>query len=218
MPKENSALTIFFLLSYLLISFNMFIVGYFNFDANSQIPSKTKQEISNENRVDYKWSNYTDNKENFTVIYPKEWQIIKNKSNENNQIKYITIFRSPKENSTDIFQENIVISIIKSNINLSNNNNNSSSNIFDTQSIIKKLEANNIEFKLDNISIIGIGNNQSGKSIKYSFTNSGLYFTTEQIFSILKDKIYIFSLLTEQKTFEKYVPILNTMLKNFIIK
>lgn len=193
----------------------MFIVGYFNCDAYSQIPAtKIKQEIPNVNRVDYKWSNYTDNKENFTIIYPKEWQIIKNKSNENNQIKYITIFRSPKENSTDIFQENIVISIIKSNINLSNY---SSSN-FDIQSIIKKLEANNKEFKLDNISIIDIGNNQSGKSIRYSFTNSGLHFTTEQIFSILKDKIFIFSLLTEQKTFENYVPILNTMLKNFILK
>jgi hypothetical protein len=215
MPKENSAITIFFLSSYLLISFNMFIVGYFNCDAYSQTPAtKIKLEIPNVNRVDYKWSNYTDNKENFTIIYPKEWQIIKNKSNENNQIKYITIFRSPKENSTDIFQENIVISIIKSNINLSN----SSSSSFDIQSIIKKLEANNKQFKLDNISIIGIGNNQSGKSIKYSFTNSGLHFTTEQIFSILKDKIYIFSLLTEQKTFEIYVPILNTMLKNFIIK
>ena len=216
MPKENSAITIFFLLSYLLISFNISIVGYFNWDAYSQIPAKKiKQEIPNENRVDYKWSNYTDNKENFTIIYPKEWQIIKNKSDENNQIKYITIFRSPKENSTDIFQENIVISIIKSNINLSNI---SSSSSYDIQSIIKKLEANNKEFKLDNISIIGIGNNQSGKSIRYSFTNSGLHFTTEQIFSILKDKIYIFSLLTEQKTFENYVPILNTMLKNFKIK
>ncbi|MGN6614477.1 MAG: PsbP-related protein [Candidatus Nitrosocosmicus sp.] len=194
----------------------MFIVGYFNCDAYSQIPAtKIKQEIPNVNLVDYKWSNYTDNKDNFTIIYPKEWQIIKNKSNENNQIKYITIFRSPKENSTDIFQENIVISIIKSNINLSNS---SSSSSFDIQSIIKKLEANNKEFKLDNISIIGIGNNQSGKSIRYSFTNSGLHFTTEQIFSILKDKIYIFSLLTEQKTFENYVPILNTMLKYFIIK
>ena len=217
MPKENSAITIFFLLSYLLISFNISIVGYFNWDAYSQIPAtKIKQEIPNKNRVDYKWSNYTDNKENFTIIYPKEWQIIKNKSDENNQIKYITIFRSPKENSTDIFQENIVISIIKSNINLSNISSSSSS--YDIQSIIKKLEANNKEFKLDNISVIGIGNNQSGKSIRYSFTNSGLHFTTEQIFSILKDKIYIFSLLTEQKTFENYVPILNTMLKNFKIK
>ncbi|MGN6559288.1 MAG: hypothetical protein ACTHJ2_02070, partial [Candidatus Nitrosocosmicus sp.] len=145
----------------------MFIVGYFNCDAYSQIPAtKIKQEIPNVNLVDYKWLNYTDNKDNFTIIYPKEWQIIKNKSNENNQIKYITIFRSPKENSTDIFQENIVISIIKSNINLSNS---SSSSNFDIQSIIKKLEANNKEFKLDNISNIGIGNNQSGKSIRYSF-------------------------------------------------
>jgi hypothetical protein len=63
MPKENSAIIIFFLSSYLLISFNMFIVGYFKCDVYSQIPAtKIKQEIPNVNRVDYKWSNYTDNK------------------------------------------------------------------------------------------------------------------------------------------------------------
>ena len=35
--------------------------------------------------------------------------------------RLLTIFRSPKENINDTFQENIVISIIKSNKTISNN-------------------------------------------------------------------------------------------------
>jgi hypothetical protein len=214
MPIKNDSIITFFLLPYLLISFNIIVIGYFNSNAYSQISNtKIKQVVSYKNPEDNKWLNYTDNKENFTIIYPKEWQIIKSKSEENNQTKHITIFRSPKENSTDIFQENIVMSIIKSDKNLSKNSSN-----LNIQEIIKKLESNNKKFKLENISDIEIGNDQKGISIKYRFSNSGIDFTTEQIFSILNNKIYIFSLLAEQKTFENYVQTLNTMLKNFKIK
>lgn len=214
MSIKNNTIAIFFLSLYLLISFNIFNAEYFNNKAYLQVSNtKTEKNILNKNPGKYKWSNYTDNEENFSTIYPKEWQIIKSKSNVNDQTKYITIFRSPKENPTDIFQENIVISIIKANKSLSNINNNS----FDIQSIIKKLELNNKSFKLENISDIGIGN-KSGKSIRYIFTNSGLDFTTEQVFSILNNKIYIFSLLALQKTFANYIQILNTMLENFKIK
>ena len=130
---------------------------------------------------------------------------------KNSQTDAITIFRSPKENSNDIFQDNIVISIKKSNKSIANNN------PIEIQTIINKLAKNNNDFKLENISNINIDDNQTGKSLKYSFKNLGIDFDTEQIFSILDNKIYIFSLLTEQKSFEKYALVLNYMLKNFKI-
>ena len=104
------------------------------------------------------WLNYTDNKENFTTIYPKEWEIIKSKNNDNNQTGHITIFKSPKENINDTFQDNIVISIIKPNKDISNNNNDFNDTIF--KHIVKKLAINNNDFKLENISTINI-NGQS---------------------------------------------------------
>lgn len=212
MSIKKNMLIIFFLLSYTLIFYNLFFIKYFNGNIYSQFPNaKIKLNITNINSNSYKWFNYTDNKENFTTIIPKEWEIIKSKNNENSQTDAITIFRSPKENSNDIFQDNIVISIKKSNKSIANNN------PIEIQTIINKLAKNNNDFKLENISNINIDDNQMGKSLKYSFKNLGIDFDTEQIFSILDNKIYIFSLLTEQKSFEKYALVLNYMLKNFKI-
>jgi light-regulated signal transduction histidine kinase (bacteriophytochrome) len=212
MSIKKNMLIIFFLLSYTLIFYNLFFIKYFNGDIYSQFPNaKIKENITNNNSNNYKWFNYTDNKENFTTIIPKEWEIIKSKNNENSQTDAITIFRSPKENSNDIFQDNIVISIKKSNKSIANNN------PIEIQTIINKLAKTNNDFKLENISNININDNQTGKSLKYSFKNLGIDFDTEQIFSILDNKIYIFSLLTDQKSFEKYALVLNYMLKNFKI-
>ena len=202
---------IFFLLLYTFICYNLFIIKYFIGDIYSQYPNTTINQNLTGKPDNNKWINYTDKKENFSIIYPKDWEIIKSKNNENNQTGFITIFRSPKENSNDIFQDNIVISIPKLGKNMTENNN------FQIQTIIKKLASNNKDFKLENISTINIDNNQIGKSIKYNFKNSGIDFRTDQIFSIINNKIYIFSLLAEQKTYEKYAPILDTMLKNFNI-
>jgi hypothetical protein len=212
MVIKKNRLTIFFLLLYIFIFYNLSIIKYFNVDVYSQFPNtKINQNLTNNNNDNSKWVHYIDKKENFTTIIPKEWEIIKSKNNESNQTGHITIFRSPKENPNDIFQENIVISIKKTDKNITNNNN------FQIQTIIKKLASDNKDFKLENISSINIDDNQTGKSIKYSFKKLGIDFKTEQVFSIVNNKIYIFSLLAVQKTFEKYTPILNFILKNFKI-
>jgi len=216
MPSNNNTIIILFLLSYTFVFYNLFIVGYFNTNIYSQNSiTKIKLDLTNKNTNsnNNNWLNYTDNEENFTTLYPKGWEIIKIKNNETDQTRFLTIFKSPKENISDTFQENIVISIIKSNKTTSNNKYNT--NDTDIQNIVEKLASNNKDFKLGNVSNININNNQNWKSIKYSFRNSGVGFTTEQIFSIANNKIYIFSLLAEQNTFEKYIFILNTMLKNF---
>jgi hypothetical protein len=215
MLKKKNMYTTFFLLAYILIFYNLFLIQYFNeatYSQNSYSNTKIKQDItSSTNNV--KWLYYTDKKENFTIIYPNEWEIVKSKNNDNNQTGHITIFRSPKENLNDTFQDNIVISIIKPNRGIPNNNND-----FEIQTIVKKLAINNNDFKLENISTIDINGNHSGKGVKYSFKKSGIDFTTEQIFSTINNKIYIFSLLTEQNSFENYHPILNFMLKNLTLK
>jgi hypothetical protein len=209
---KKNRLTIFFLLLYIFIFYNLSIIKYFNVDVYSQFPNtKINQNLTNNNNDNSKWVHYIDKKENFTTIIPKEWEIIKSKNNESNQTGHITIFRSPKENPNDIFQENIVISIKKTDKNITNNNN------FQIQTIIKKLASDNKDFKLENISSINIDDNQTGKRIKYGFKKLGIDFKTEQVFSIANNKIYIFSLLAVQKTFEKYTPILNFILKNFKI-
>ena len=61
----------------------------------------------------------------------------------------------------DTFQDNIVISIIKPNRDISNNNND-----FEIQTIVKKLAINNNDFKLENISTIDINGHHSGKGYK----------------------------------------------------
>ena len=210
--------TTFFLLAYILIFYNLFLIQYFNeatYSQNSYPNTKIKQDTtsSSSSTNNGKWLYYTDKKENFTIIYPNEWEIVKSKNNDNNQTGHITIFRLPKENLNDTFQDNIVISIIKPNRDIPNNNND-----FEIQTIVKKLAINNNDFKLENISTIDINGNHSGKGIKYSFKKSGIDFTTEQIFSTINNKIYIFSLLTEQNSFENYHPILNFMLKNLTLK
>jgi hypothetical protein len=217
MLKKKNMYTTFFLLAYILIFYNLFLIQYFNeatYSQNSYSNTKIKQDITSSSSTNnVKWLYYTDKKENFTIIYPNEWEIVKSKNNDNNQTGHITIFRSPKENLNDTFQDNIVISIIKPNRDIPNNNND-----FEIQTIVKKLAINNNDFKLENISTIDINGNHSGKGVKYSFKKSGIDFTTEQIFSTINNKIYIFSLLTEQNSFENYHPILNFMLKNLTLK
>jgi hypothetical protein len=215
--KKNMYLT-FFLLAYTLILYNLLLTQYFNDDIysqNSYSNTKLKQDITSNTSSSNndKWLYYTDKKENFTTTYPNGWEIVKSKNEDNNQAGDITIFRSPKENLNDTFQENIVISITKPNIDISNNNNE-----FEIQTIVKKLAVNNNDFKLENVSNIDINGNHPGKGIMYSFKKSGIDFKTEQIFSTINNKIYIFSLLTEQKSFENYHPILNFMLKNLTLK
>ena len=217
MLKKKNMYTTFFLLAYILIFYNLFLTQYFNDDIysqNSYSNTKLKQNITNSSSSNNdKWLYYTDKKENFTTTYPNGWEIVKSKNEDNNQAGDITIFRSPKENLNDTFQENIVISITKPNIDISNNNNE-----FEIQTIVKKLAVNNNDFKLENISNIDINGDHPAKGIKYSFKKSGIDFKTEQIFSTINNKIYIFSLLTEQKSFENYYPILNFMLKNLTLK
>jgi hypothetical protein len=211
--KKNMQI-IFFLLSYTLIFYNLFIIGYFNGEIYSQYPNPTikKNLTYNSENNNQQWLYYKDKKENFTTIYPTDWKIVKSKNNDNNLTGIITIFQSPKENVNDIFQDNIVISIIKSDKNIPDDNN------FEIQTVINKLGMKNKDFRLENISTVDIDNNQTGKNLTYSFKNLGIDFKTEQIVSTINDKIYIFSLLTEKKTFEKYSQILNFMLKNLTIK
>ncbi len=210
--KKNMQI-IFFLLSYTLIFYNLFIIGFFDGEIYSQYPNTIiKQNITDKSENNnQQWLYYTDKKENFTTIYPKDWKIVKSENKDNPLNGFITIFQSPKENLNDIFQDNIVISIIKSDKNITDNNN------FEIQTVINKLGMKNKDFKLVNISTVDIDDNQTGKSLTYSFENSGIDFKTEQIVSTVNNKIYIFSLLTEQKTFEKYSQILNSMLKNLTI-
>jgi hypothetical protein len=215
MLKKTNMYTTFFLLAYILIFYNLLLIQYSNDDTysqNSYPHTKIKQDITNSSS-NGKWLLYMDKKENFTTIYPNGWEIVKSKNDDNNQTGHITIFRSPKENLNDTFQDNIVISITKLNRDISNN-----SNDFEIQTIVKKLAINNNEFKLENVSTIDINGHHSGKVIIYNFKKSGIDFKTEQIFSTINNKIYIFSLLTEQKSFENYHPILNFMLKNITLK
>ena len=212
MGMKKNMHAIFFLLLPMLIFYSLFIIQFLNGNSYSQFPnSEIEKSIMNNNEEDIKWSNYTDKKENYSTVYPNEWKVIKGENNDNNQNDSITIFRSPKENSNDTFQDNIVISIIKSQNSTSDNND------FQMQPIIKKLEMRNKEFKLENFSVIDIGNKLTGKSIKYGFNSVGINFKTEQIFSNMNNKTYIFSLLAEQKTFEKHSQIFNHMLKNIVL-
>lgn len=211
MGMKKNMHAIFFLLLPMLIFYSLFLKHFLNGNSYSQFPNSEIEKGIMDNNEGIKWSNYTDKKENYTTVYPNEWKVIKGENNDNNQNGSITIFRSPKENSNDTFQDNIVISIIKSENSTSDNND------FQMQPIIKKLEMRNKDFKLENSSVINIGNKQAGKSIKYGFSSVGINFKTEQIFSNMNNKTHIFSLLAEQKTFEKHSQIFNHMLKNIVL-
>lgn len=211
MKIKKIVLSFSLLLLYVFIFYNFFLIKYFNISIFALDPQIKTTSLVDHHIYDNKWISYTDKIQNYTTMIPKNWAIIKSKTTGGAQNESITIFRSPKENSEDKFQENIVISIKK--MNKYGNDNNS----FQIQSIIDKLANNNKDFKLENISNIVVGQNQTGKSIEYSFNNFGLNFRTEQVFSLVNNKIYIFSLLAEQNTFEKYIPILKFMLENFRI-
>ncbi len=211
MGMKKNMPAIFFLLLPMLIFYSLFLMQFLNGNSYSQFPNSEIEKGIMNNNEGIKWSNYTDKKENYTTVYPNEWKVIKGENDDNNQNASITIFRSPKENLNDTFQDNIVISIIKSDNSTSDNND------FQMQPIIKKLEMRNKDFKLENFSVIDIGNKQTGKSIKYGFNSMGINFKTEQIFSNMNNKTYIYSLLAEQKTFEKHSQIFNHMLKNIVL-
>src|SRR4051812_23027957 len=100
MFKKKNMYTTFFLLAYILIFYNLFLIQYFNdytHSQNSYPNTKIKQDITNSSSNNDKWLYYTDKKENFTTIYPNGWEIVKSKNNDNNQTGHITVFKSPKE-------------------------------------------------------------------------------------------------------------------------
>lgn len=161
------------------------------------------------------WSEYIDNSTHIITIIPSDWEIINDRKENNNQNTNITILRSPKENVSDLFQENIVISVIDSKFNLTD------SKDVNIQDVIKKLGIENNEFDFENSSTLKIkndvdNNNKTAQSITYSFNNLGILFKTEQIFMIENSSLYIFSLLAEYRSFDKYKMILDQILSNIV--
>ena len=153
------------------------------------------------------WSNYTTDDNTLSIAYPTNWKIVEDKKNDENQTNDIIVFLSPKENPEDPFQENIVVNIMipKNNFTINESIN--------TQDIVQKLVDQNQGFRFNNISTIHIDSiNKTADSITYSFENAGFLFKTKQIFLTINNNIYIFSLLAEQKEFDKYVSIFDKML------
>jgi len=153
------------------------------------------------------WSNYTTDDSTLSIAYPTNWKIIEDKKNDENQTNDIIVFLSPKESPEDPFQENIVVNILipKNNFTINESIN--------TQDIVQKLVDQNQGFRFDDISTIYIDSiNKTADSITYSFENTGFLFKTKQIFLTINNNIYIFSLLAEQKEFDKYTSIFDKML------
>ncbi|WP_458720125.1 PsbP-related protein [Candidatus Nitrosocosmicus sp. R] len=153
------------------------------------------------------WSNYTTDDNTLSIAYPTNWKIVEDKKNNENQTNDIIVFLSPKESPKDPFQENIVVNIMipKNNFTINESIN--------TQDIVQKLVDQNQGFRFDNISTIHIDSiNKTADSITYSFENAGFLFKTKQIFLTINNNIYIFSLLAEQKEFDKYASIFDKML------
>ena len=110
---KKNVIAISLLLLYIFIFYNFFLIKFFHtsiYSIDSQIKTKS---LMNFHTIDNRWIEYTDKLQNYTTIIPKNWTIIKAKNGEGIQNESITIFRSPKENFEDKFQENIVISIKK---------------------------------------------------------------------------------------------------------
>lgn len=155
------------------------------------------------------WSNFTTDESTLSIIYPTDWEIVEDKKNDENQTNDIIVFLSPKENTEDLFQENIVVNILRPKNDLTINE------TINTQDIVQKLGIQNEGFRFDNISTIHINSiNKPAESIIYSFENAGILFKTKQVFLTINNDIYIFSLLAEQKEFDKYMLIFDQMLMN----
>ena len=156
------------------------------------------------------WSNYTTDDSTLSILYPTDWKISEDKKNNINQTNDIIVFLSPKENPQDLFQENIVVNTLKP-----KNNNYTINESISTQDIVQKLVNQNQGFRFDNISTTHIDSiNKTADSITYSFENAGFLFKTKQVFLTMNNNIYIFSLLAEQKEFDKYASIFDKMLTN----
>lgn len=159
-----------------------------------------------------RWTNYTidggiDGKLNTNV--PTGWLITEDKKNETGLTTNTAVFISPKENPNDLFQENIVLSIKSFTDNIVSNE---TANI---QDIIEKLQSQYTMFVFDNMSKTKIDSLKNlGDSIVYEFKDSGLLFKTKQVFLTEDKTIYIFSLLTEQKEYNKYSLIFDQVLKS----
>lgn len=158
------------------------------------------------------WINYTSNNSdgsNLITKIPTGWQIIEDKIRQINQTTNNIVFLSPKENSNDLFQENIVLSVQRP------TNNISMEDGVNTQDIVEKLGNQYNDFRFENVSLIIIDNfNNPAESIVYSFADAGLSFKTKQVFLTTTSGIYIFSLLAEQDQFDKYAIVFDRVLKN----
>lgn len=213
--KANLAIIIFFPCFLIILMFvnmienpnsestkNDFSFIYFNNNALAQ------ETVSQETG----WINYTSNNSdgsNLNTKIPTGWQIIEDKTRQVNQTTNNIVFLSPKENPSDLFQENIVLSVQRP------TNNISMEDGVDTQDIVEKLGNQYDNFRFENMSSIILDNSKiSAESIVYSFADAGLLFKTKQVFLTTNSGIYIFSLLAEQDQYDKYVIVFDRVLKN----
>ena len=162
------------------------------------------------------WINYTSNsssssdeRSNITTKIPPGWQITEDRISQSNQTTDSIVFLSPKESPSDLFQENIVLSIQKP------TNNISLEDSINTQDIVEKLGSQYNEFSFENMSSTIIGDfKKPAESVVYSFRDLGMSFKAKQVFLTSERGIYIFSLLAEQNQFDEYVNVFDQVLKN----
>jgi hypothetical protein len=168
--------------------------------------SALAQETGSQDTV---WNNYTSKNSGLSTKIPAGWQAIEDIAEQINQTTDNIVFLSPKENSNDLFQENIVLSVQIP------TNNISMGDGVNTQDIVEKLGNQYNDFRFENMSSIIMDNFKNpAESIMYSFSDAGLSFKTKQVFLTTGSGIYIFSFLAEQNQFDKYVIVFDKVLAN----
>jgi PsbP-like protein len=151
------------------------------------------------------FTSYENTESGISIQYPKDWQV----RNISNPITGdIVEFISPKENNSDKFQERVAISVeTKANFTLKEYTN------LAKQDILKKTK--NAQFTEE--SEEALAGNRSYKVV-YTGSNEDLRIKNMDIWSLNNFQAYYVSYNAEKDKYDKYLPIVNDMVKSLQIK
>jgi eukaryotic-like serine/threonine-protein kinase len=168
------------------------------------LPKDIREKVSPESPKT-EFTSYENNDYGISIQYPKDWQV----QNISNPITGDVVeFLSPKENNSDKFQERVVINVEKkASFTLNEYTNLAKEDIF----------KNNTNVKITEESEEILAGNKSYRVV-YTGINENLRIKNMDIWSLNNFQAYYVSYNAEKDKYDKYLPVVNDMVKSLQIK
>src|SRR5919107_1104392 len=178
--------------------------------SSSSIPNSTNltnATIPNSNNLTNAILTYQNNSYDITIQYPANWTKVERDFTPNDPVANIVAFRSPAENTSDTYPENLAISVQRltdQNMTLDEY----------AAALITRYNKTLTDFNLieSNTNITLGGGNNPAYGLIFTYREDGTNYKRMEIGTIVGDRIYFIRYNAQEKQYSNYLPTIQMMI------